>query len=166
MAETARKKLTLKASTRPLHLGDRSTQAQRNSQRTGIPLMTIVNQEAHERIKAIGNSENYQAAHSQNVQSALQAPKIQGKQHGRFLVFDINEPNNGSQADLPAQPTVSNSSSVQIGRFSVSDTPTSIKIGRFDVSESNGGRRRRKTRRNISRRRRYVNRRRTYRNGA
>lgn len=66
------------------------SQKELNKERSGIPLLSIVNEKAHQRIASIRNSPDYQAAYAQNAQSALQDPVLKGSQHGRFLVFDVN----------------------------------------------------------------------------
>jgi hypothetical protein len=153
---------------RPWH-GYKS-QEELNNERTKIPLMKVVNENAHRRIAAIRNSPNYQAAFAQDARSALKIVKAPKTPILEFT--DVHESNHSLNVS-PNQPSIKLGrfsvsdapTSVEVGRFSVSDAPTSVKVGRFSIEDSKGGGRRRKIRNNISRRRRHVGRRRTHRNG-
>lgn len=143
------------------------SQAELNKERSGIPLMTIVNRNAHERIEKIRTSKNYQNAFAQNAQSALKQPNISasGSKYGRFMVFNVAE---------QEEPSSEHSSVQQVGRFKISDAENELqspdenkkKVGRFTISNSpKGGRRARfHSRKNLSRLNRHV--RNTSRNGA
>jgi hypothetical protein len=128
------------------------SQKELNIERSGIPLLKVVNRNAHKRIEGIRNSDDYQAEQAHNAQSASQEPVLKGQQHGRFLIFD--EPS----APAPQQ----------IGRFTIKTTPlqqTTTSGRPYTISNANGGRRTRKHRRkNVSRLNRHV--RNTSRNGA
>ena len=202
MAE-APKKLTLRPSTYSRRWNGYKTQAILNAERLSPwhgyaqnakrsipedpdPLLKVVNKKAHERIAKIRNSRNYQEAHAQNAQSALNVPKLKGVKIGRFTVSS-EEP---SAASASATSVASSSPPIPVdllngkhGRFTVSSEKPAVAAssipsmpsyhttssGRpFTISNRLGGGRRTRlhSRRNISRRRRHVGRRRTHRNGA
>lgn len=151
-----------------------------NAERSGIPLMTVVDTKAHRRIASIRNSENYQAAHAENARSSLKVPKLKDTTKiGRFVIS-----NSSNQSIKNSASAANTSSSPPIplvllngkhGRFTVSNTEPSIAsisnhsvvlpsstqngvYGRFTVSNvPQGGLRTRKHRRkNVSRLNRNV----------
>lgn len=161
MAEAPKK---LKPSTirRPWH--GYKTQENLNAKRSGIPLLSVVNTNAHKRIEGIRNSDDYQAAQAHNAESASQEPVLKGRQNGRFLIFDepnASAPQQASSLEVPLRE--------QIGRFTINTAPlqqTTTSGRPYTISNAkNGGRRTRKHRRkNVSRLNRHV--RNTSRNGA